>query len=91
MFVDTMNWVGDSHSHNYPLVLIALAFSATCANVCYSFCYAMEFIYGSDDPQSLWQKSERKIAFVSGTVFSMILSAIGGGNIANWMWNSRIH
>jgi hypothetical protein len=51
----------------------------------------MEFIYGSDDPESRWQKAERKLAFVSGTAFSMILSTIGGANIAHLSWISRIH
>src|SRR6476646_10713003 len=53
-FADTMNWMGDPHTIHYRYVLMWFALSAVGANICYSFAYALEFFFGSDDPTSSW-------------------------------------
>ena len=56
--------------------------SAIGANVCYSFAYALEFLFGSDDPASRWLRFGRNVAFISGLILAMLLAAVGGRNIA---------
>lgn len=65
---------------SYPLFLFAL--SALGANICYSFAYALEFIFGSDDPTSRWLRFGRTSVLVAGIVFAMLLAFLGGINIA---------
>ncbi len=64
----------------YPLLLFTV--SAIGANICYSFAYAAEFIWGNDNPSTEWLQSGRKACFVAGTVVSMLLGAIAGRDIA---------
>ncbi len=54
---DTLNWVGDPHETHYANVIPLFLVSAVGANVCYSFAYAQEFVFGSDDPASRWLRS----------------------------------
>lgn len=73
---------GDSYNwHPYLVILLFLA-SALGANICYTFAYALEFLFGSDDPASRWLRSGRSTAFASGLAFAILLAAIGGRNIA---------
>jgi hypothetical protein len=85
-FVDTMNWVGDAHETHYSYILPLFALSALGANICYTFAYTLEFLFGSDDPTSRWMHSGRTTAFVGGLVFSILLALIGGRNIAMMAW-----
>lgn len=75
-------YVGDPHPTLYRFVLVWLALSALGANICYSFAYALEFLFGSDDPASCWLRFGRTTFFVGGVLFAMLLALIGGRNIA---------
>ena len=85
-FVDNLNWVGDRHETQYFYVLPLFALSAIGANICYSFAYALEFLFGSDDPASRWMRFGRTAAFILGVVFAMFLALVGGRNIAEMEW-----
>jgi hypothetical protein len=85
-FVDNLNWVGDPHETHYSYILPWFALSALGANVCYSFAYAVEFLFGSDDPASRWMRYGRTTTFVGGVLFAMLLAIIGGRNIADMDW-----
>ena len=82
MVMSGLNYVGDPHKTHYGLVLFWFTMSAFGANICYSFAYALEFVFGSDDPTSRWLRFGRTTAFVGGVVFAMLLAFIGGRNIA---------
>jgi hypothetical protein len=56
------------------------------ANICYSFAYAVEFLFGSDDPASHWLRFGRTTTFAGGVLFAMLLALIGGYNIAQMHW-----
>ena len=84
---DTLNWVGDPHRTHYGYIIPLFLVSAVGANICYSFCYALEFIFGGDDPTSRWQRFGRTTAFVGGVLFAMLLALIGGRNIADMEWH----
>ena len=75
-------YVGDPHPTLYRFLLLWFALSAIGANLCYSFAYALEFLFGSDEPASRWLRSGRTTAFVGGLLFAMFLALIGGRNIA---------
>jgi hypothetical protein len=83
---DNLNWVGDRHSTHYAFIIPMFLVSALGANICYSFSYALEFLFGSDIPISRWQRYGRTTAFVGGVFFAMLLALIGGRNIANMEW-----
>ena len=85
-FTDTLNWVGDSHETHYSYLLPLFVISGLGANICYSFAYALEFLFGSDDPTSRWMRYGRTIAFVGGVLFAVFLAFIGGRNIAEMEW-----
>jgi hypothetical protein len=55
--------------------------SALGANICYSFAYALEFFFATEDPHSRWLRLGRPIFFVAGILFGMVLAFIGGRNI----------
>ena len=74
--------VGDDYGWHPYYVVLLFALSALGANICYTFAYALEFFFGSDDPATRWQRFGRGAAFASGTLFAMLLAAIGGRNIA---------
>ena len=63
---DTLLWGGDPHPIHYSYILPWFALSALGANICYSFAYVMEFLFGKDDPASTWLRSGRTTAFVGG-------------------------
>src|SRR5688572_30642045 len=81
-FVDNLNWVGGPHETQYSYILPWFALSAIGANICYSFAYALEFLFGSDDPTSGWMRYGRTTAFIGGVVLAMLLACVGGRNIA---------
>jgi hypothetical protein len=87
---DTFNWVGDPHKTHYSYIIPWFLASAVGANICYSFAYALEFLFGSDEPTSRWLRSGRTIGFVCGVLFAMFLALIGGRNIAMMEWNYGI-
>jgi hypothetical protein len=57
--------------------------SAAGANVCYTFAYALEFWFGSGNPESRWFRRGRTYAFVAGTLLGVVLAFAGGRNIGN--------
>lgn len=79
---DTFNWVGDPHETHYGFVAFWLVVSAFGANICYSFAYALEFLFGCDEPTSRWIRFGRTGTFVAGVLVAMLLALIGGRNIA---------
>jgi len=89
-FTDTINWVGDPHTIHRFYVLAWFALSAVGANICYSFAYGLEFLFGSDDPTSYWLRFGRTSAFVAGILFAMLLALVGGYNIAQLHWDYGI-
>jgi hypothetical protein len=72
--------IGDPQHPGKVACMFAMA--ALGANVCYSFIYAFEFICGSDDPESPWLSFGRNLAFISGTIFAMVLAFGGGQSIS---------
>jgi len=75
--------VGAGHeTTNYAYLLALFVLSGLGANVCYCFSYALEFMFGTDEPTSRWLRYERTVAFVAGLLFAMLLSIIGGWNVA---------
>lgn len=87
---DTLNWVGDQHETHYSYIIPLFLVSAIGANICYSFAYALEFVFGSDDPTSRWLRFGRTVTFVGGVLFAMLLALIGGWNIAQMEWHHGI-
>jgi hypothetical protein len=75
--------MGDNYGWHPYYVFLLFALSALGANICYSFAYALEFVFGSDDPASRWLRFGRTAAFVCGILFAMLLALIGGRNIAD--------
>jgi hypothetical protein len=68
--------VGDTrYLDGYQVALLFLA-AGVGANVCYSFVYALEFLLGSENGASPWERFGRTLVFVVGTVFAVFL-AIG--------------
>lgn len=92
-FTDTINWVGDPHETHYAYLLLLFGLSALGANICYSFAYGLEFIFGNDDPASRWHRFGRTSVFVAGILFAMLVALFGGWNIAQldyyWFRNAR--
>ncbi len=87
---DAVHWVGDPHRTHYAFIRSLFLVAAVAANLCYSFAYALEFLFGSDDPASRWRRYERSTVFALGLVFAMVLALAGGYNIANLEWNYGI-
>lgn len=85
------HWHGDPHEKQYPYLLILVLLHALGANVCYSFVYALEFIFGTDDPDSRWTRFFRKRVFAAGVVFAMMLALAGGRQIADMEWYAIVH
>ena len=80
---DTLNYVGDPHDFNYARLVVWFGLAAVAANICYTFGYALEFLFGSDDSASWWLKYGRTLAFVGGVLFAVILAFLGGREIAD--------
>ena len=80
---DVINYVGDPHNSNNTRLFVWFAAAAVGANICYTFAYALEFLFGSDDPASRWMIYGRTIVFLGGLMLAVLLAFIGGWNIAN--------
>lgn len=74
--------VGDPRHFGSGIVCGLFLLATVGANICYSFGYALEFLFGSDDPNSSWIGIWRPLLIVVGTLFAMTLAVIGGRNIA---------
>jgi hypothetical protein len=83
---DTFNWVGDPHETHYSYIALLFLLSAVGANVCYSFAYALEFVFGTADGKSRWLQFGRTTVFVGGVLLAMGLALVGGWNIAEMEW-----
>jgi hypothetical protein len=86
---DVMNYVGDPHPVVYPFLLLWFALCAVGANICYSFAYVLEFLFGSDVPTSHWLRFGRTTAFAGGVLFAIVLALVGGYNIANMAYYAQ--
>ena len=82
MLTAAIAYAGDPHPTLYRFMLVWFSLSAIGANICYSFAYALEFLFGSDEPNSRWLRFGRTTAFVGGLLFAMALALFGGRNIA---------
>jgi len=66
------------------VVVLLFALWAVPANMCYTSAYSLEFLFGSDIPESRWTRFGRTLSFIAGTIFAMILASFGGADVA-WM------
>jgi hypothetical protein len=55
--------------------------AAIAANICYSFSYTLEFLFGTDDATGAWLRFGRRVALIAGIIFAMVLAIFGGRNI----------
>lgn len=74
--------VGDEAQFGLGGILLLFFLSAVGANICFSFVYALEFLFGIDAPESRWSLFWRPLLMVLGTLLAMLLSFFGGANIA---------
>jgi hypothetical protein len=81
--IDELNWVGDPHETHYSFILPQFVFSAIGADICYTLCYTLEFLVGSDDPASRWLRFGRSYTFGLGLLLAMFLAMCGGAAIAD--------
>jgi hypothetical protein len=70
--------VDDIRHLSTPHVMGLFAASAIAANVCYSYGYALEFLFGSDDPSSRWLRYGR-------------VSLLCWGRSLQYCWHSSAH
>lgn len=63
-------------------ILFMFVKSAIGANICYTFAYVLEFLFGSDAPASRWLRWGRPLALVSGILVAMLLALFSGAGIA---------
>jgi hypothetical protein len=82
LFAGVSVGVGDQRHLSTSTVITLFVVSAIGANACYSFGYALEFLFGSDAPDSRWLRFWRPLLIVLGTLFAMLLALVGGRNIA---------
>jgi hypothetical protein len=54
------------------------------ANICFTFIYALEFMFAAQKPSGAWFTGGRALCFVLGTLFAMVLAFISARNIALW-------
>ena len=87
---DVVNYVGDQHNSNNARLFVWFALSALGANICYTFAYALEFLFGNDDPASRWMIYGRTITFLGGLLLAVLLAFVGGWNIANIDFNYEV-
>lgn len=73
--------IGDAPQLSSTAVFSFFALSALGANICYSFAYALEFIFATENPASRWLTIGRRLCLVAGILFAMVLAFIGGRNI----------
>src|SRR5690349_15483060 len=70
--------VGDKSHLGSGAIIALFMVSALGANVCYCFGYALEFIFGSDEPDCRWVSFWRPVSFELGTLVSIALAFVGG-------------
>lgn len=73
---------GDHAAVGIGGLLLLFMLSALCANICYTFSYALEFLLLSANDDGAVLGNFRTVAFYSGCLFSVPLALIGGRNIA---------
>jgi hypothetical protein len=73
----------------YFYLLFRLAVAALEANICYSFVYALEFLFGSEKPDSRWQRFGRMTVFVAGVLLAVCLALRGGYDIGEMAFFHR--
>ena len=66
------------------VVMLLFVLWAIPANICYTFAYSLEFLFGGGSAKSLWAQSGRTFAFVLGTLFAMFVAFLCGTDVA-WM------
>ena len=66
------------------IVILFFVLWAIPANICYTFAYALEFLFGSESAESRWLRPGRTVAFVCGTLLAMLLAVFGGSDVG-WM------
>ena len=81
--------VGDQRHLSTRAVIVLFFLSVVGANVCYSFGYVPEFLFGSDAPDSRRSRFWRRLLFVLGTLFAMALALVGGRKIAAMEYSFR--
>lgn len=64
-----------------PKVMLAFVVCCLVANVCYSLCYILEFLFISENPIQKWKFPGRAIVFSLGCIIGLILAAEGANNI----------
>ena len=79
--------VPDGHS---PMFVVSIVLGAIGANICYTFCYVPEFLFGSDDSASRWQRGGRSFCFVVGMLLGVLLANVCGWNVAQGEWNYHV-
>jgi hypothetical protein len=74
--------VGDRANFGIFGLVLMFAGAALGANICYTFCYALEFWLGADQQESFWFRYGCTITFIAGTILAMLFAIIGGRDIA---------
>lgn len=71
------------------MFVISIVLGAVGMNICYTFCYVLEFFRGTDDPGSRWPRGGRTFCFVAGIFIGMFLALWCGWNIAQVEWSNH--
>ena len=83
MLGTAISYAGDNPYNLHPYYRFTLfGLCAFGANICYSFAYALEFLFGSDHPNSRWLRFGRRNCFAGGVLIGMVLAFAGGAQIA---------
>jgi hypothetical protein len=81
--------VGDQERIGIVGVVGLFVLSALGANICYSFAYALEFFFATEDPRSRWLRFGRPFFCAAGFLLGMMLACIGGRNIYIMQYSFR--
>jgi hypothetical protein len=73
--------VGDQQRLGAGVAAGLWLFSAVGVNVCFTFAYALEFLFATEDPNARWIRSGRRLCFVLGTLFGMVVAFTCARNI----------
>ncbi len=71
----------DPHLSDSAILRLFIAY-AVAANLCYTFAYVLEFFLASDDATTLWNRRGRLLAFLLGTLLSVIVAFFAAFGIA---------
>ena len=77
---------GDASILSMEEILVQFIMSAIGANICYTFAYVFEFLFGGNAPESRWPRWGRTVAFASGMFIAIMLAFFGGVNIAKMQY-----